>query len=330
MDNWYWHTVTQKVNSSMDLREYRTAVQGTIRNLLFHSIDRIQKPEHKLLLLAGQQRSEQIKKKAHVKSLAEVEFRVYSQGGEDGILQYLLSKIDITHEYFIEFGVGNYREANTRFLLLHDNWSGLLIEGNRSDVDFIRKDPIYWSHDLTALNTFITKDNISELIRPHIPSDDIGLLSIDIDGNDYWVLNAIDVVRPRVLVCEYNNTFGAQHSITIPYSPDFARMRAHHSGLYFGASLKAIANLADSRGYDLVGTNSDGTNAFFVRRDLSSPFNKYQAEEAFVRAKFRESRNTKGGLTYLSGNEKLDEIEEMQVINLDTGEHLPIGRLFNL
>jgi hypothetical protein len=318
------------MNGLMDLLEYRTAIQGKFRNTILHYIDRIQKPEHKLLMLAGQHRSEQVSQKTVVNSLAEVEFRIYSQGGEDGIIQYLLSKIEVPHDYFIEFGVGNYREANTRFLLAQNNWNGLLIEGNKSDIDFIKRDQVYWSHNLTALNAFITKENISELISPHIPSSDIGLLSIDIDGNDYWVLKEIDVVKPRILVCEYNNTFGSQHSITIPYHPNFSRRKAHYSGLYFGASLKAIATLADRKGYDLVGTNTDGTNAFFVRKDLSSPFKRFEPEEAFLQAMFRESRNSRGQLTYLRGDEKLKEIREMQVVCVDTGEDMPIGQLFGL
>src|ERR1044072_8195184 len=141
----------------------------------------------KNLLANGKILSQLNQQKNKVNALEEVEFQVFSQRGEDGILQYLTSRIEIPHRIFVEFGVENYTESNTRFLLMNNNWSGLVIDGSKSNVDFIRNDFIYWKYDISAVESFITRGNINTLIRNYTKETDIGLLSVDIDGNDYWV-----------------------------------------------------------------------------------------------------------------------------------------------
>lgn len=242
----------------------------------------------------------------HVHTLSEprlrdAEFRVYSQWGEDGIIQLLLKCVPIERRSFVEFGVQNYRESNTRFLLMHDNWSGLVMDGDERNIDFIRRDEIYWRYNLKADCVFVTRENINELLRRSGLDGDIGLLSIDIDGNDFWVWQAIDVTTPRIVVIEYNSRFGADRSVTVPYRPDFTRQRAHSSTIYYGASLAALVRLGDRKGYDFVGSNSAGNNAFFVRRDVrpeSLPV--VTAQEGYVRSQFRESRDSTGRLTFSS------------------------------
>jgi hypothetical protein len=301
-----------------------------LKNFILRIAGKFNRDQQKRLLLLGRDKAEAIKSKINVNSLTDVEFRIFSQWGEDGIIQYLVSKIDIPNKLFVEFGVENYLESNTRFLLINDNWSGVVIDGSKADINFIRKDPISWRHDITAIHAFITKDNINELIRQSISEEDIGLLSIDIDGNDYWVLNEIKVVKPRILICEYNNVFGCTHPITIPYSPNFVRRKAHFSDLYFGASLKAICELADVKGYDFVGTNSAGVNAFFVRKDLSSPFKKHKPEENFFPSKIRESRDENGRLNFLAGEKRLYAIKDLPVYQTTTKQVVLIKDLFNL
>ena len=143
-------------------------------------------------------------------------------------------------------------------------------------------------------------------------------------------MEAIDVVRPRILVCEFNNAFGGTRAVTVPYRPDFVRQKAHHSLLYFGASLKAIATLAGRKGYDLVGTNSQVMNAFFVRKDLSAPFAKYAPEEVFRPAKFRESRDMHGKRNYLSGADRLEEIKSLPIFDLETQVCSQIREVYSL
>src|ERR1700753_4111261 len=133
----------------------------------------------KLLALANASRN--------ITELEEAEFQVFSQRGEDGILQYIISKIPIPNRIFIEFGVEDYTESNTRFLLMNNNWSGLVIDGGKDNIKFIKSDFIYWKYDITAVHSFITKDNIDALISGYTDCRDIGLLSVDVDGNDYWI-----------------------------------------------------------------------------------------------------------------------------------------------
>ena len=154
-------------------------------------------------------------------NIHDAEFKVFSQYEEDGIIQYLIHNIGIdpSHQKFIEFGVGDYTESNTRFLLMNNNWTGLIIEGSEKDVDYIRKDNLYWRYDLTAINSFIDKKNINKIFLDNKFSGEIGILSIDIDGNDYWIWECIEVVNPIIVIVEYNSVFGSKYAITIPYDP---------------------------------------------------------------------------------------------------------------
>ena len=241
--------------------------------------------------------------------LADREFTVYSQNGEDGILHFLTRAVTIPRRVFVEFGVGDYREANTRFLAVSSNWAGLVIDSGAENIRQIRDDPIYWRTNLTAVHAFVTRENINSLLSKSGITGEIGLLSIDIDGNDYWVFDAIEVVSPAIVVIEYNSRFGPDKAVTIPYDPSFDRWRAHPSGLYAGASIRAICNLAQRKGYSFVGCNSFGVNAFFVRNDLMNDrIRVREVEEGFVAGQFREARDSRGRLAYL------DRAEEEQIL----------------
>ena len=157
-------------------------------------------------------------------------------------------------------------------------------------------------------------------------SGDIGMLSIDIDGNDYWVWKAIDSVKPAIVVCEYNAVFGDLHRITVPYRPDFQRTRAHYSNLYFGASLPALIDLGEQKGYVFVGTNSNGCNAFFVRKDLSAVADSIGTIKSFPSA-FRESRNGDGQLTFARGPERADSIRHLPVFDFGSNSVRAIADL---
>ena len=229
------------------------------------------------------------------------EFRVFSQWGEDGIIQRLIADLQIDRKVFIEFGVQNYTESSTRFLLVNNNWSGLIIDGGQDHIDFIRNDPIFWQYNLKAECAFITRENINDLISKNGIRGEIGLLSVDIDGNDYWVWEAIDCVSPVITIVEYNARFGPDDAVTIPYDPSFVRSQAHHSMLYFGASLRALCLLGNKKGYAFVGCNTAGNNAFFVRRDrMTASLRELSAAEGFVRNQFRESRDAAGQLLFES------------------------------
>jgi len=245
------------------------------------------------------------------------EFSVYSQWGEDGILQHLLRHVPISKKVFVEFGVENYTEANTRFLLVKDNWTGLVMDGSRQNIDYIRQDDISWRFNLKAEQAFITRENINDLIRRNGIDGEIGVLSIDIDGNDYWVWEAIDVVTPAVVIVEYNHRYGPDRAVTIPYSADFQRTKAHHSNIYYGASLAALCRLGSRKGYAFVGSNTAGNNAFFVRRELKpDAIPELTPAEGFVQGKFRESRDEKGRLIFLNEAQEAAILAKLPVVEI--------------
>ncbi len=253
-------------------------------------------------------------------ALRDFEFRIFSQFGEDGIIQRLIAQVPIGHRTFVEFGVEDFSEANCRLLMMKDNWRGLVIDGSRDNVDRIRAAPWFWRHELRATAAFITPDKIDDLIADAGFDADLGLLSVDIDGMDYWVLSAISVVRPRILVVEYNAVFGAERAISVPLDPGFVRGTAGRSNLYFGASLGAFDHWARTNGYSLVGCNSAGVNAFFVREDVRpATLAAMTVADAFVDSHHRESRDADGALTYLSGDARLASLAGMQVANVITG-----------
>lgn len=267
-------------------------------------------------------------KKIH--SLEEAEFQVFSQFGEDGIIQWLIHNADIENKTFVEFGVEDYTEANTRFLLMNNNWTGLVMDGSKSNMDHLKSWEFFWKYDLTAIDAFITKENINQLITNAGFKGDIGILSIDLDGNDWWILNAIACVSPRILICEYNSIFGPEKRVTVPYDAEFNRTKKHYSNLYWGCSIAAYCGWAEKNGYYYVGSNSAGNNAFFVRKDCISPDRVPENANVFVESKYRESRDQKGNLSYLRGNERLKCIKSMELLETDTGCIDTIANIYNI
>jgi hypothetical protein len=254
----------------------------------------------RLQMAIGRQESRAVASRRYER-LRDAEFRVHSQFGEDGIIQHLISRVPIEHEVFVEFGVEDYHESNTRFLLCNNNWSGLILDGGTRHIDFVRYNPLGWRHNIDARSVFVTRDNINEALADAGISGDIGLLSIDIDGNDYWVLEAINVVSPRILVVEYNSTFGPNAAVSVPYDPKFERTKAHRSNLYWGASLAALCMAAERKDLAFVGSNSAGNNSFFVRRDVLGDLTTLTPQEGWVDARIRESRDARGNLTFIAG-----------------------------
>lgn len=245
------------------------------------------------------------------------EFQVYSQFGEDGIIQFLLRHLPIQNKIFVEFGVENYLEANTRFLLVNDNWRGLVMDGNKKNIDYIHKDPISWRHDLTAVHAFITRENINRLLSENGFIGDIGLLSIDVDGNDYWIWEGLTVVNPAIVIIEYNHRFGQDKAMTVPYDANFQRTNAHYSNIYYGASLKALYLLADQKGYAFVGCNQAGNNAFFVKKDVKPVRIKtLSIEEGFVTGRFRESRDESGSLIFLNPKQEKEILDTLPFVDV--------------
>ncbi|MBI4728156.1 MAG: hypothetical protein HY775_01430 [Acidobacteria bacterium] len=212
------------------------------------------------------------------------ECRLYSQNGEDGILLYLFSKAGVTDGTFVEFGIEAGVDNSTN-LAVNFGWRGLLMDCSSERVETARA--FYaaalpgGSSSVRIVQTLVTPDNINDLLASNGFFGEIDLLTLDIDGNDYWVWKAITAIDPRVAVIEYNASFGAERSITTAYDPKFDRFEKHPSGFYHGASLRAMAALGNDKGYRLVGCDSQGLNAFFVRRDVALEIPEVSAEDAF-------------------------------------------------
>lgn len=260
--------------------------------------------------------------------LWEREFKIFSQWGEDGIIQYLVNNLAIKQHTFIEFGVEDFSESNCRFLMMNDQWHGFVIDGSSANIAQLRASYYYWQYRLNSKAAFITRENISELLEESAFDKNIGLLSVDIDGVDYHVLEALHDWKPAILIVEYNEAFGWKRPVSVPYDPSFVRREKHVSNLYYGANLLAFHHLASNRGYALVGTNSVGSNAFFVRRELLNNAVKEIDLSACVReTSFRESRDEAGRLTFLAGPERAQAISSMPVIDVSNGEMLKVSDL---
>lgn len=203
------------------------------------------------------------------------EFSIYSQNGEDGLLLSLIEQTGAASKTFVEIGVEDARECNTAILTFLLGWDGLMLEANPMAVDaalrlaarlLARK-----RNRLQIRQAFVTAENVNGLIEEAGFSGEIGVLSIDVDGVDYWLWKAVRVVSPRLVAIEYNASFGATRAVTVPYKPDFRCLPERPGSLYHGASLAALELLGRQLGYVLVAVESAGVNAFFVRQDLCPP-----------------------------------------------------------
>ena len=282
------------------------------------------------LRLSGRMASWHVRAQKIIANIQEVEFRVNSQWGQDGHNDWLIERAEIPSaaQTFIELGVEDYRQSNTRFLLQNRNWRGLIMDGHPAVLAAVNSDGLAWRYDLTARAAFITRENINDLIQRAGFEGEIGLLSIDIDGNDYWVWEALHTVRPIICICEYNAVFGDVHPICTAYDEHFNRTKAHFSNLYFGASIDALRLLAAKKGYRFVGTNSAGNDAFFVREDYACRFVESSLQSVrSLPSLFRESRDGSGQNTYIGGVERLRLISCLPVIHVETGDIITLGDL---
>ena len=199
---------------------------------------------------------------ADPKRLLRYGFKVYSQCDEDGIIQEIFRRIGTGNRTFVEFGVETGIECNTVKLLI-EGWRGLWLDGSQGHVAQIQMNFAAFLNDgrLRVLQSFITAENINSLIQQGGFTGNIDLLSIDIDNNDYWVWKAIETVKPRAVVIEYNATLRPPLSLVVPYNP----AGLWNGSNYFGASLEALVRLGRDKGYRLVGCSIGGANAFFVQ-----------------------------------------------------------------
>ena len=262
-----------------------------------------------------------------IKDISNVEFRVFSQWGEDGIIDWLTNQVPNIPKNFLEIGTEDYKESNTRFLLINKNWNGILIEGNENDVKKIKNDRIYWKHNIKIINKFINLSNIDSILNNLDFKNKFGLISLDIDGIDYWILKKLKKLKPVIFICEFNPIFGHKQMITVPYKKSFNRHKEHYSNSYFGTSIAAIQNLL-KKDYLFIGSNSAGNNGFFINKNYNKFFyNKIKNYKIFE-SKYRENRNKKNKLTFFNKDESIQTIKNKKILDIKKNKILKIHDLF--
>ena len=209
-------------------------------------------------------------KKGELPSLENTGFRVFSQFEEDGKLLFIFSVTGMENKTFVEIGSDDGVNSNSANLYFNFGWSGLFIDGNPASIKrgrkFFSKYPHPWFYIPEFKCAMVKRENVNELIKSAGIEGEIGLLSIDIDGNDYWIWDAIDVISPRVVIIETHNEFGL-NNIVVPYNPDYSFPGKHP--IYHGASPVAMNNLAKRKGYRLVGANDMGFNFIFIKNGIA-------------------------------------------------------------
>jgi hypothetical protein len=228
-------------------------------------------------------------------TLAEVGFKALSQTDEDGVLLYVFSLLGAGKKTAVELCAGDGIECNTANLIVNHGWHALLVDGDERQIErgteFFRRHPNTYVYPPVFKHAWVTRDNVNAVIAQSGFSGEIDLLSIDMDGVDYWIWDAIDCVDPRVVVVEYQDILGPDKSLTVPYSDTFnAYTHPTTDGMpnYCGASLAAFVKLAKTRGYRLVGCNRLGYNAFFVKNPLAQrELPEVETSSCFAHAKNR-------------------------------------------
>ena len=281
--------------------------------------------DKKLLMLGTSHILNMRKNYKNISNLNEVDFKVFSQNGEDGIIDYLLFSLQIEKPKFIEIGVGDYYESNTRFLFERSSGDGLIIDIIDNLQKRVEKNIRLWRGNLKILNRKIDSENILATLKEFNFFDNIDLFSIDVDGIDYWILEKMPKKFCKLIVAEYNPYFGSNLEISVPNDKNFDRSKYHHSNLCFGASLKSIINLLDRKGFVFLGTNLFKNNAFFVNSDfkdnlfLEIPNNNEL--NSFTNASFRESRDINNKLNFIDPKDILNEIKKCKVVDLSSSEN---------
>jgi hypothetical protein len=253
-----------------------------------------------------------VRRGAPLPRFADVEFCCYSQNGEDGILLYLFSLVGMTNRKVVEICAGDGIECNAANLVIHHGWQGLMVDGDAKQIEAGKS---FYSTCRTTcfapprlLATWITADNVNSLVRDHGFDGSIDLLSLDMDGNDYWIWRALDCVQPNVVVLEFNAACGPTSSVSMSYDPDF-RLDLNVQPYRCGASLPAFVKLARGRGLRLVGVQSLGFNAFFVRNGLAEDL----LPERSIADCYNENERLRGWTpghleTIVSGRERWEDV----------------------
>ncbi|WP_454065135.1 hypothetical protein [Candidatus Nitrospira salsa] len=223
-------------------------------------------------VLMNQYRLQAFHGRDHLPNLKDVGFRKYSQFEEDGILLYIFSLIPPINRKCVEICAAYGRQCNTANLIINHGWWGYLFDGDENHVnagkEFFSKNKDTFLYPPRYTTAWITAENVNEVIERSGAKGAIDLLSLDVDGVDYWIWKAIAVVEPQVVVCETANPIPPDKAWTVPYDPTFVC----ESENYRGASLAAMCKLGKEKGYRLIGAHRFGFNAFFMKNGVGEEF----------------------------------------------------------
>ena len=259
-----------------------------------------------------------------IKHLSDADYKVFSQTGEDGIIDYLLYSLNIKVPKFVEIGIGDYQESNTRYIFEKNCCRGMIIDKNRNLKNKVAKVVKLWKGDLTIIETTVTSENIVDILFSNSFGNNLDILSLDVDGIDYWIIEALSEEFSKIVVVEYNSIFGPNLEVTIPNLKNFDRKKYHYSYLCYGASLKALIKLMNKKKFVFVGTSIACHNAFFILESEVKELNLILPDTndltKYTTSYLSDSRSIDGKLNYLSGKQKLKEIENCEVIDLSDPE----------
>ena len=234
--------------------------QGTLKRKRLERVATVDRQNQILLMLRYQ---ELLRTRAPLPALRDVEFSSFSQNGEDGVLLYILSLIGMGNRRCVEICAADGIECNSANLILNHGFSALLVDGREHKVEagreFYAECAETAGRPPTFVHAWVTRDNIDALVGEHGFAGEIDVLSLDLDGVDYWIWEALQCLRPRVVVAEYHAGWWPEDAVSVPYADDFRREGRHR-----GASLAAFVALARRKGLRLVGTERRQLNAFFV------------------------------------------------------------------
>lgn len=266
-----------------------------------------------------------------VKNLWDAEVKVYSQWGEDGILDYICELIELAKPRVLEIGAGNFLECNSRFIAEFRNASVVAVDA-RADLLNAPLHSLKWKNHIELVNEWITPDNINSIIEfAEQNMNSVDIFSLDLDGNDYWILESANLSQFKIVVVEYNALFGSSYEVAVPRNDRFERHKQHASGLYYGASLKAFVELLEHKGFIFIGTNRSCVNAFFIKKNLRSKFEtlKIHDLDKYVDSTIRESRDSFGKLSFLAGIDRNIAIESLPLWNIASQGMINVRDVFS-
>lgn len=267
------------------------------------------------------------------KNLWDAEVKVYSQWGEDGILDYIFGKLEVIKPKIIEIGAGNFSECNSRFAAENLNASVVAIDGRSDLIENVSKSELNWKTHLLGIQAWVTPGNVNSLIsKASTFMSGIDLLSLDLDGNDYWIIESANLSSIKIVLVEYNPLFGGEKALSVPEDESFDRTTKHFSRLYYGASLPAFVMALNKKGFKFIGTNRVGNNAFFISEEFSEliPFRPNPNQNCYYDWRIRESRDEKLNLSLLAGDDRLAAIADLPLVDVSTKQTTSLRKELHL